>query len=69
MFGRLLRRRLPPPEGGLPVEVQEAIDMASYRIEQKTSGKVPLERGNQPLDPRLASMFGRPPPNGSSLFP
>jgi type I restriction enzyme R subunit len=62
VFARLLRRRLPPPEGGLPVEVQEAIDMASYRIEQKTSGRVTLERGKQPLEPLTGgAVFGQQP--------
>lgn len=59
VFARLLRRRLPVPEGGLPIEVQEAIDMASYRIERKSSGAIKLDRGNQPLSPLTGgTIFG-----------
>jgi len=62
VFARLLRRRLPVREGELPVEVQEAIDMASYRIEQKTSGEISLQRGVEPLGPLTGgAVFGGQP--------
>ncbi|MCA1562048.1 MAG: hypothetical protein LC804_17845 [Acidobacteria bacterium] len=62
VFARLLRRRLPVREGELPVDVQEAIDMASYRIEQKTSGEIALQRGIEPLGPLTGgAVFGGQP--------
>jgi type I restriction enzyme R subunit len=62
VFARLLRRRLPVREGELPVEVKEAIDMASYRIEQKTSGEIALQRGVEPLGPLTGgAVFGGQP--------
>jgi len=62
VFARLLRFRLPVNKGELPVSVQDAIDMASYRIEQKTSGPIKLERGAEPLDPLTGgAVFGARP--------
>ena len=61
-LARLLRRRLPVEGEPLPVEVQEAIDMSSYRVESKFSGSIALERGGPPLDPLTggAVFGGRP---------
>ena len=36
----------------LPVEVQQAIDMESFRIRQTGSGGIDLRSGNRPLDPQ-----------------
>jgi type I restriction enzyme R subunit len=44
VFARHLRRLLPADRAGLPREVQQNIDMESYRIQQTGSGKVALER-------------------------
>lgn len=51
VFGRHLRRLLPPDPAQLPREVQQNIDMESYRIQQTGSGKIMLERKPGVLDP------------------
>jgi len=62
VFLRALRHELPRPKDRLPIEVQEAIDMASYRVEQKTSGQIALQRGNVPLEPLTGgAVFGGQP--------
>jgi len=44
IFARHLRRLLPADREALPCEVQQNIDMESYRIQQTGSGKITLER-------------------------
>jgi len=44
VFARHLRRLLPADRAELPREVQQNIDMESYRIQQTGSGKIALER-------------------------
>jgi type I restriction enzyme R subunit len=51
VFARYLRRLLPADRVELPREVQQNIDMESYRIQQTGSGKIPLERRPGVLDP------------------
>jgi type I restriction enzyme R subunit len=51
VFARHLRRLLPADRAELPREVQQNIDMESYRIQQTTSGKIVLERKPGTLDP------------------
>ncbi|MDE0028095.1 MAG: putative DNA binding domain-containing protein [Deltaproteobacteria bacterium] len=50
-FARHLRRLLPADRAELPVEVQQNIDMESYRIQQTGSGRIALERKAGVLDP------------------
>ena len=52
-FARHLRRLLPHAEGELPREIQQNIDMESYRIQQTGSGKLKLNRKGKAgaLDP------------------
>jgi type I restriction enzyme R subunit len=50
-FARYLRRRLTVTGAELPREVQQNIDMESYRIQQTSSGKIALERRPGLLDP------------------
>jgi type I restriction enzyme R subunit len=50
-FARHLRRLLPADRAELPREVQQNIDMESYRIQQTGSGKIALERKPGMLDP------------------
>lgn len=50
-FARLLRRYLPPDITRLPIEIQQNIDMESYRLQPTHRGKIPLERGEQGLEP------------------
>ncbi len=51
VFARHLRRLLPADRAELPLEVQQNIDMESYRIQQTSSGKIAVERKAGVLDP------------------
>jgi len=51
VFARHLRRLLPPDRDTLPREVQQNIDMESYRIQHTRSGKIGLERKPGVLEP------------------
>src|SRR5204863_3523403 len=51
IFTRHLRRLLPADRSQLPRDVQQNIDMESYRIQQTASGRIPLERRPGVLDP------------------
>jgi len=51
VHARLLRRYLPPEQDDLPREIQQKIDMASYRINERWKGKITLERGNGTIEP------------------
>ncbi len=51
VFARLLRRYLPPEGDDLPREIQQNIDMESYRVQQTWKGKIKLERGNGEVEP------------------
>jgi type I restriction enzyme R subunit len=51
VFARHLRRLLPVDRAELPREVQQNIDMESYRIQQTGNGKIVLERKPGILDP------------------
>jgi type I restriction enzyme R subunit len=52
VFARYLRRLLPPDPIELPKEVQQNIDMESYRIQQTGAMKITLERGKGELVPQ-----------------
>ena len=51
VFARHLRRLLPASREELPLEVQQNIDMESFRIQQTSQGSIALERHAWPLDP------------------
>jgi type I restriction enzyme R subunit len=51
VFARHLRRLLPADREALPREVQQNIDMESYRIPQTGSGKIALERRPGVVEP------------------
>jgi len=51
VFARHLRRLLPADREALPREVQQNIDMESYRIQQTNAGRIALERKPGVLDP------------------
>jgi type I restriction enzyme R subunit len=51
VFARYLRRLLPADRVELPREVQQNIDMESYRIQQTASGRIGLDRQSGVLDP------------------
>jgi type I restriction enzyme R subunit len=52
VFARLLRRYLPGERAELPREIQQNVDMDSYRLQPTHSGMIPLERGAGTLDPQ-----------------
>ena len=51
VFARHLRRLLPSTRAELPLEVQQNIDMESYRIQQTRRGNIQLDRKAGRLDP------------------
>lgn len=61
VFGRLLLRRLPVPEEELPTEIQQSVDMESYRIEKTGSGRIALPRGTVELEPMRPKSGYSPP--------
>jgi type I restriction enzyme R subunit len=62
VFARHLRRLLPADRAALPREVQQNIDMESYRIQQTGSGKIALERRPGIVEPVSARQgYGVPP--------
>ncbi len=62
VFARHLRRLLPADREQLPLEVQQNIDMESYRIQQTGSGRIALERKPGALDPQATKGGYRIPP-------
>ena len=50
-FARRLRRLLSVGREALPLEVQQNIDMESFRIQRTSRGRLALERQVRPLDP------------------
>ena len=50
-FARHLLRKLPIKRHHLPIEVQQNIDLQSYRLQQTAQGKLVLERGNKEIPP------------------
>ena len=62
VFARHLRRLLPPDRTELPREVQQNIDMESYRIQQTGNGRIVLDRKAGILDPQSTKgRYGLPP--------
>ena len=51
VFARHLRRLLPADDRELPREVQQNIDMESFRIQRTSRGRIALDRQARPLDP------------------
>jgi len=51
VYGRLLLRKLPVSRERLPVEIQQNIDIESYRLQKTSSGKIKLERGAKEIGP------------------
>jgi len=58
VFSKNLNRKLPKREGSLPYEVQDAVDLDSFRIQQTFKGQIELEEKN-----------GKPPGIGSGVSP
>ena len=51
VFGRLLLRKLPASLERLPLEIQQNIDIESYRINQTSKGSITLPRGTKEIEP------------------
>jgi len=51
VFGKLLLRKLPVTKHRLPVEIQQQIDMDSYRVQKTGSSSIKLTRGAAELEP------------------
>ncbi len=51
VFSRLLRRYLPVDREQLPREIQQKIDIESYRLQRIHAGRIPLERGLGEIQP------------------
>lgn len=62
VFARHLRRLIPAEREELPREVQQNIDMESYRIQQTSGGKITLERKPGQLEPTRTKQHYGPPP-------
>ena len=60
VFARYLRLLLPAGQEKLPHDVQQNIDMESFRIQRTSHGQVELEREVQPLDPAGSKSHGGP---------
>ena len=62
VFTRLLRRYLPGTPDSLPLEVQEKIDMESYRLARTWEGQIGLARGSGHLAPLGPGAIHQPTP-------
>lgn len=60
VFARFLRRRLPTSPDALPREVQQHIDMDSYRLVHTGDLKIGLDSGEQTLNPDQPSTEAKP---------
>ena len=58
VFARHLRRLLPADTDELPREVQQNIDIESFRIQRTSRGRIELERRGHPLDPAASRARG-----------
>jgi type I restriction enzyme R subunit len=63
VFGRLLLRKLPLRRDQLPVEIQQNIDVDSYRVQQTSSGRISLKRGTHELEPISGGNIFKTPPD------
>jgi type I restriction enzyme R subunit len=51
VFARNLNRKLPKRKGKLPVEVQDSVDLDSFKIQQTFKGAIKLGADNGPIPP------------------
>jgi len=68
VFGRLLLRRLPVSRERLPVEIQQQIEIDSYRLQETSRGGLPLDRGVAKLEPARLKEGVAPAPNEKALL-
>jgi type I restriction enzyme R subunit len=62
VFARVLIRKLPVDRDQLPLEIQQNVDMDSYRLQRTHNGSIALERGTTPLTP-MESHLTQPTPS------
>ncbi|MFQ5911417.1 MAG: hypothetical protein ACE5IJ_11970 [Thermoplasmata archaeon] len=67
VFARLLARKLPVSQEKLPVEIQQNVDMESYRLQKTSSGEISLQRGTEEIEPVAAK--GSYPPSQEEIEP
>jgi len=60
VFVKYLRRYLPYEPGKLPLDVQEKIDLESYRVSESFRGDIELERGKGEVEPAKKPGPGQP---------
>ena len=63
LMGRLLRRYLPWKREELPKEIQQKIDMETYRIRETSKGKIALPKGSGEIEPLGAKGSHTPGPD------
>ena len=63
VYGRMLLRKLPVKREQLPVEIQQNIDVDSYRVQQTSSGRIKLDRGIKELEPITGGNIFQPSPD------
>lgn len=63
LYGKMLLRKLPLKRDQLPVEIQQNIDMDSYRVQQTSSGQIKLDRGTAELEPITGGNIFQLPPD------
>jgi type I restriction enzyme R subunit len=68
VFGRLLLRRLPVSRERLPVEIQQQIEIDSYRLQETSRGGIPLDRREGKLEPARLTPTAAPTPNEKALL-
>jgi len=68
VFGRLLLRSLPVSRERLPVEVQQQIEIDSYRLQETSRGGITLDRGEGKLEPARLKEVVAPAPNEKALL-
>ena len=51
VFGKYLYRKLPVTRERLPIEIQQQIDLDSYRVQKTMTGNISLQRGKGQLEP------------------
>jgi type I restriction enzyme R subunit len=63
VFAKFLRRYLPARKEDLPREIQQNIDMESYRVQRRHTGKIAPERGEGVVEPQGPTGPIGPPPS------
>jgi len=51
VFCKYLLRALPTPDGQFPSDIQQLVDLDSYRVQQTSNGKIALQRQRGEIEP------------------